>query len=327
MGWLIGSIIAIQHVSQPASNHRIKLDKMSTTSIKKLETNALKSSKQKIAEKKKEVTKPSQRIDTHRTDTEAFRKLLNHLHVDWVVRSMEERDYGIDLQLEIFDSCNPTGSLIFGQLKGTKNSFSEEDGFQFQVKTLLYAELFSTPFFLFRTSTSDNKTRFIWLQKYIETKLPVDSPEWRTQETVKVSMPEDNDLKVNKTRFLRLAMDPVRQRQALEFLRVEHNLTLHTEGVLTGQYRQGIFCSAEAKKLTQLKTFIVGSDWQGEDDYATLCKLYEHFNDIAANNSVSAENKKYVKECLDIIDNIKIEYLTEPDIHSFVSAEGGVIYY
>lgn len=300
---------------------------MGKQSTSKPNTDASKSGEEKTAKGNKEETKAPQRVDSHRTDTEAFRKLLNHLHVDWVVRSMEERDYGIDLQLEIFDGSNPTGSLIFGQLKGTKNSFSEEKTFQFPVKTLLYAELFSTPFFLFRTSTSDNKTRFIWLQKFIETKLSDASPEWRTQKDVNVSMPEDNDLAANPSRFLRLAMDPVRQRQALEFLRVEHNLTLHTKSVLTGEYKQGFYCSTEAKKLTQLKLFITGSEWQGEEDYATLCKLYEHFDDIAINSRVSAENGIYVSQCLDIIENIKIVYLGEPDIHGFTSAEGGVIYY
>lgn len=300
---------------------------MSKQSTSKPNTDASKSGEKKTAKVNKEKTKASQRVDSHRTDTEAFRKLLNHLHVDWIVRSMEERDYGIDLQLEIFDGYNPTGSLIFGQLKGTKKSFSEEKSFQFPVKTLLYAELFSTPFFLFRTSTSDNKTRFIWLQKFIETKLSDASPEWRKQKNVDVSMPEKNDLAANPSRFLRLAMEPVRQRQALEFLRVEHNLTLHTESVLTGEYAQGFFCSTEAKKLSQLKLFITGSEWQGEEDYATLCKLYEHFDVIAMSSRVSPENERYVRECLDIIENIKIAYLVEPDMHSFVSAEGGVIYY
>lgn len=268
-----------------------------------------------------------QRVDAHRVDTQAFRTLLNHLDVDWLVRSMEDRDYGIDLQLEIFDGLSPTGVLIFAQLKGTEKSFSEEDSFQFPVKTLLYAELFSTPFFLFRTSISDKKTRFIWLQKFIETKLDDASPQWRTQETVKISMPEDNDLVANPTRFRKMAMDPVRQRQALDFLRIEQNLTSAAGHVLKGQHKQGFFCSSEAKKLNQLKLFIIGSEFSGKKDYDMLCQLYTHFDDIALINGGSNENVKYVKDCLDIIETIKITYLGEPDIHGFTSAKGGVIYY
>lgn len=280
----------------------------------------------KVKANKKQTMAP-QRVDAHRVDTQAFRTLLNHLHVDWVVRSMEDRDYGIDLQLEIFDGLNPTGVLISGQLKGTEKSFLEEDSFQFPVKTLLYAELFSTPFFLFRTSISDKKTRFIWLQKFIETKLTDASPEWRTQETVKISMPENNDLEANPSRFLKIAMDPVLQRQGLEFLRIEHNLTLNAKNVLEGQHKVGFSCSSEAKKLTQLKLFIVGSEWRGKEDYEILCELSDYFDDIALKKKVSASDKNYVRHCLDIIDTIKIAYLSEPGIHSFISAEGGVIYY
>lgn len=291
---------------------------------------ALPNSVEKKVAKEKKVklpTKGPQRAESHRADTRAFRTLLNHLHVDWLVRSMEDRDYGIDLQLEIFDGLNATGVMVFGQLKGTDHSFSEDDSFQFPVKTLLYAELFSTPFFLFRTSNFDNITRFIWLQKYIETKLNNSSPKWRTQGDVDISMPEDNDLAKNPTRFLEIAMEPVRQRQAVEFLRIEHNLVLHANHVLGGQYNQGYSCSSEAKKLEELKLFIVGKEWSGEDDFNKLCGLYTHFDEIAMKKEVSDENLKYVNECLDIIDTIKVTYLGEPGIHGFITSAGGTIYY
>lgn len=275
----------------------------------------------------KPPTLPPQRGHTHRVDTLAFRKLLNHLHVDWVVRSMEERDYGIDLQLEIFDGSYPTGSIVFAQLKGTDKSFAEEPSFQFPVKTLLYAELFNAPFFLFRTSIRDDRTRFIWLQKFIETKISDSSPNWRKQEHVLVSLPDGNDLASDPARFLKLAREPVRQQQALQFLRIEYDLALHAPSVLSGEYTDGFRCSSEAKKLEQLKEFIVGGEWEGEADYRILCELYSYFDDIALKGGVDAQQEKYVKMCLGIMDTIKITYLSEPEIHHFVTTKRGVNYY
>jgi hypothetical protein len=270
---------------------------------------------------------PPQRGPTHRVDTQAFRMLLSHLDIDWVVRSMEERDYGIDLQIEIFDGANPTGTLVFGQLKGTGGPFADEPSFQFPVKTLLYAEMFSAPFFLFRTSIHDGQTRFIWLQKFIETKVPELHPKWRTQGSIVVSMPEGNDLVKNKERFLRLAKEQIRERQALQFLRIEFNLALHGESVLNGEHAVGKFCSMEAKQLRQLREFLLGSEFQGEEDYKNLCELSTHFEDIANVNSISQGQREEVENCLEIMERIKIAYLSEPDIQQFTSTGAGEIYF
>ncbi len=267
------------------------------------------------------------RGSTHRTDTMAFRKFVNHLNVDWIVRSMEERDYGIDLQLEIFDNSKPTGTMILGQLKGTEGAFEEEETFQFPVKTLLYAELFNAPFFLFRTSILDNETRFIWLQKFIETKASTSSPNWRNQQTIQIAMPEENNLVSNADRFLMLAREQERQRQALQFMRIECNLALHGDSVLLGEHGVAAFCSSEAYKLLELREFIIGGDMQGESDYNALSKLHDSFDRILFENKINQEDGVHINKCLGIMNTIKISYLSEPEIHNFVSTEAGVIYY
>jgi hypothetical protein len=275
----------------------------------------------------KSPTLPPRRGPTHRVDTVAFRKLLNHLKPDWLVRHMEERDYGIDLQLELFDDASPTGVMVFGQLKGTEKSFEDEDSFPLDVGTLLYAELFSAPFFLLRTSIADNVTRFVWLQKYIETELDPKGLEWRSQGAKSIKMPPTNDLVENADRFIALAKKQLRDQQALKFLRIESILSLHAPQVLKGEFKMGFYCSSEAKKLEQLEAFIVDDDMNGCDLYARLSTLYDHFDKIAIFKKVAAENRRAIENALDEMSTMKITYLVEPMNHAFITANSESIYY
>lgn len=118
------------------------------------------------------------RIDTHRIDTKAVRTIFTHLNENWLVRSLEERDYGIDLQLERFDSDDATGDFIFVQVKGTDKAFKENVQLSgFPVDTVNYALMFDVPFFIFHTSNVSKQTKYVWLQNYVETRLEKDTPQ------------------------------------------------------------------------------------------------------------------------------------------------------
>ncbi len=54
-------------------------------------------------------TLPPQRTDEHRIDTEAVRVVRNQFTSDWEERSVEGRDYGMDMMVEAFDGNSPTG--------------------------------------------------------------------------------------------------------------------------------------------------------------------------------------------------------------------------
>lgn len=141
-----------------------------------------------------EPTSPPRRIDTHRIDTLAVRLVQSKLPADWIVRTQEDRDYGIDLMVEVFDGEHPTGVLILLQVKGHKASFGNPVVMQVPVKTLLYARMFLAPFFLFNVSLADNVVHYVWLQKYINTKLANDSLRWERQTDVNIHFPKDNVL-------------------------------------------------------------------------------------------------------------------------------------
>ena len=58
------------------------------------------------------------RTQQHRVDTLAMKKVGIALGEDLLIRSMEERDYGVDAMVELFDGKS-VGQMLFLQVKGT----------------------------------------------------------------------------------------------------------------------------------------------------------------------------------------------------------------
>ncbi len=140
-------------------------------------------------------TAPPQRTEEHVTDTLAVRTIQSCLPGNWVERSTDDRDYGIDLLLEHFDGSSPTGRLFLFQVKGTKATFGDVAvKLSVPVKTLLYARMFHAPFFLVHVSLADRRAYFVWLQKYIDIKVHTHSPDWDRQAEVVIHFPMENDL-------------------------------------------------------------------------------------------------------------------------------------
>lgn len=140
----------------------------------------------------------SQRTITHIHDTKAVRLVLEKIPDSWLVRNMEERDYGIDLLLELFEEIheglqNPTGQLLLFQIKGKAdswdNSKKENTFYQFPSKTLEYAKLFNIPFFVVEATLNDSQVHFMHLQKYAKIKT-LNS----TAEKINIDIPTENDL-------------------------------------------------------------------------------------------------------------------------------------
>ena len=150
-----------------------------------------------MAAKKTKTAEPTSlpnRIETHRIDTQAVRVVRTKLTPDWLERGVEDRDYGIDMMLEAFDGSRPTGVLVLLQIKGHAAGFGQDISMAVPVKTLLYARMFQTPFFLLNVSIEDNAVYFVWLQKYINTRLVSENKRWERQEHITVYFPRDNAL-------------------------------------------------------------------------------------------------------------------------------------
>ena len=64
-----------------------------------------------------------QRVSTHINEKESFDILSTLLPKEWIVRELTERDYGIDLYIEIVKKDGlVTGDLLALQVKSTKTT-------------------------------------------------------------------------------------------------------------------------------------------------------------------------------------------------------------
>ncbi|MCJ7933434.1 MAG: DUF4365 domain-containing protein [Chryseobacterium sp.] len=101
------------------------------------------------------------RVIQHIIDTKAVKKVLAAFPDEWVIRELSERDYGIDLMVEIFEQIgkddhnhnqyDTTGYTAYLQIKGTgeelKFSNKKSESCSVTRKHLMYVEKFPIPFF------------------------------------------------------------------------------------------------------------------------------------------------------------------------------------
>jgi len=275
-------------------------------------------------------SKLPQRAASHRTDTRALRLIMSQLNEDWVIRNLEERDYGIDLQLELFDGDNPTGYMALVQVKGTEKSFSEELSAKIPVSTLHYAELFNIPFFLFRTSLFDGETEFIWLQKYISTDLVILNPKWRAQTDLSIRIPDLNKLSSNEKKFRGIVMAQRYDKDGLSFAKNADALRRFLMDALlqtTGK-SNAICCLECVRELKRLIPFLTIKDNQGTtmECYwnTSLPKVEEILLKLIAKPKVFKlfpAHAKAAKELLYALDQTMHSYLLGDDTYrAFVHA-------
>lgn len=150
------------------------------------------------------------RVYQHIIDTKAVKATMQAIPDYWVIRELTERDYGIDLMLEIFKEVgqnrlghtnyDSSGHVCYLQVKGTDSALviNPDDTINFSLdkNSLLYVEKFTTPFLLVRVSTKTNEIYFVWLQRYIMEVLDDSHPTWResSQKTFAIKIPITNKL-------------------------------------------------------------------------------------------------------------------------------------
>lgn len=200
----------------------------------------------------------TRRTQTHITDTLAIRQIMSKLPENWLVRGLEERDYGIDLSIEMYNGENPTGCFSLIQVKGTKKGLNNEVKLSgFPTKTLEYAQLFPEAFFIFHTSISSNKTYFVWAQKYIEIRLSVDKPDWNEQDSNTIYFPEENTLgcKEGNDKIERIMRLLSASKDGLDFLANYEWLKIHWDNYKAGESGVLQNCIDIVKTLKRHKLF------------------------------------------------------------------------
>lgn len=264
------------------------------------------------------------RINTHRIDTRAVRHIFTHLNENWLVRNLDERDYGIDLQLERFDIDEATGDFIFVQVKGTDNAFgSDVQLSNFPVDTINYSLMFDVPFFLFHTSNASKKTKFVWLQKYSETKLVKTTPNWTNQGSVTINFPEENDLQENDKKITEIIKKDKRRKIGVKFLACYESLKLHSRSVVNGEVDVASACAIETGKLQKLSSFIsVYKDGVIEGSYADFNSLQNAYENIATASKINPSDAETIESAMKFLSQIKNAFLSEDDIDDFLFDEG-----
>lgn len=168
------------------------------------------------------------RHPNHMIDSRAIQFLQNFLPVEWVARTIQP-DYGLDLDLELFDyeneECVTLGEHIFLQVKGTESSayskfhlFGPENkasalenkdckidviNYSIEVSMLNLVERMgsSLPALLVVVDLESSHAYFVCLNDYIRHVLPYQSPDYKSQEHVTIHIPTENMLSVDSLRW------------------------------------------------------------------------------------------------------------------------------
>ena len=255
----------------------------------------------------------------HIIDTRSIKKVLNAFPDHWVVRELSERDYGIDLLIEIFDQVGvdknnheayeSTGNLLNIQVKGTatelKQSTQNTIDFRLHRKNLSYFEKFAIPFILLRVdiSSEDGKIYFVWLQKYIKKKLDSEYPEWRTETRLdsdgkiiepnyKIQIPVNNTLDENIEKLESISCRIKYLEELTEYIEIFSSIKRIAEDTSSGHFDANIktfeYLVEEARKLSRLKSLIKVNNCSITHD--KVRDFLFHFSDIKSTGDSSDIN-------------------------------------
>jgi hypothetical protein len=130
---------------------------------------------------------------SHEIGRWAERFVSNLLPPSWTITAGRP-EYGIDLEVEIFERNNPTG-LRFGlQVKGTEHLKTSGGQIccRLKVRTLNYHLIWPNPVLLIICDIKAKVGYWLWIKEYILNILEVSKPEWSGQQTVTVRIPIAN---------------------------------------------------------------------------------------------------------------------------------------
>lgn len=275
-------------------------------------------STRRTAAKSTQPTAPPNRTEPHRIDTQAVRLVQSKLTADWLTRSVEDRDYGADMMLEAFDGNKPTGILVLLQIKGHAASFGSNLSMAVPVKTLLYARMFQTPFFLVTVSLEDNAAYFVWLQKYINVRLRSENKRWDRQEHVTIHFPKDNILNAEGLTKIRSLVTYTAHRDAgITFLA---NLVWLAKIVRELESGAGKPALEQAllrlKEIERLEEFL--SAYEEHVDYPDLERFRKVLTKAMSYGSYDYGDDDFVDSEMTKLHQIQLMFLSQDDVDEFV---------
>ncbi len=236
----------------------------------------------------------------HVIDTKAVKLTINKIPDYWVVRDLSERDYGIDLMIEIFTENGidkdghtkyiSTGRVCYLQIKGTNSEIKvnkdKSVSFNLEKDFLLYAEKFPTPFILTRVCTLEGKEAiyFVWLQRYIIDILDLKTPDWREkkQDEFAIRIPPKNILPDNYKKIEIIASRIKYIEEYAEFYERYSLMTPGYEVMVSGEFTKAQFhyFITELKRIRNLSTLLEFNNCQvNQDDISILIDFIINIRD------------------------------------------------
>lgn len=208
------------------------------------------------------------RIHTHEIDTQARKIIPIALPRQWEYREVTGRDYGVDMEVEIFEENDSTGQVLLIQIKGTEQEIIFKDGFStFDVptKTLIYSERYITPLILAICNINNKSQSFhyIWIQDFIKSVLNFENPNWRKNKyTTRVKVPIKNVMPGNEEHLIHISHFPQRLYGACEIARALDNI-LHS---LIGDPFSDDYMKASLnlKEILEMPGFLTNQWHQGD---------------------------------------------------------------
>lgn len=237
------------------------------------------------------------RTNQHITETRSIKQILNALPDRYVVRDLTERDYGIDLFIEIFRRENAsdkseakykaTGATFHAQIKGTttgKERLKNGDySYPLKKTTLLYAEAFSTPFFLFLVDLSLDTPRsyFLWIQRYIREVVDQNKPKWRNhiQKSISLRVPQQNAICERIDKLEKIASRPKYIQDLVDFRESYGHLSKQLSAAASGDF------TISSSSLKQMRALA----WNVQN----LTMIYE-YNDCCISRSCAEELTAFI---------------------------------
>ena len=254
----------------------------------------------------------------HIIDSNAIKKVMNAFPEHWVVRELSERDYGIDLVVEIFtesgkDKNNyPTyesrGDLLNIQVKGKNDQVKPTKNgtvnYSLGRNNLKYCEKFAIPFILLIVDTSNDSGEiyFTWIQKYIKNKLNIECADWRNEprfnkdgtEVIKnpsysIEIPALNTLSTKIHKLEKIASQVKYIEELAEYIEIFSIIHRLSDDISIGHFHPNQetynYLVTEAKKITLLHKLIELNNCN--IDTKKVRDLLFHFTDIKANGDIS----------------------------------------
>jgi tetratricopeptide (TPR) repeat protein len=124
----------------------------------------------------------------HVLEEESRKAFENVIPSEWTIQK-QEPDYGIDLQVNIFENAQATSQLFYVQLKATDSvkTLTETPRFTFKTERLLYYQTLPYPMMLVLYDATGKRIFYEWLHDYLESLSTKDTDRLTIQKNLSVS--------------------------------------------------------------------------------------------------------------------------------------------